>query len=265
MIYNLVSVKRVIAKVFSDLDLQEETHRITDMIEWSAEALEKIGAFPTLEIYITGKGTEPLLRVENYQCSLPVGLHSIIQVAYAENMEGPFYPMRSDTGSFDAVKGMTTETTNPLTLEVTYGTADEEDGVTSFTSDLTYVLSPGYIKTNVKEGYLMVSYNRVPVDEEGYPKIPDHVSFMEALYWYITMKLLYPQWRDGRVRDAVYYDARRSWNYYCKQAYGTAMMPNTDQLESIKNAWLRLVPELNEHRSFFSTVGQAQEIYNPNR
>ena len=46
MIYKLTSVKSVIAKVFTDLDLQEETHRVSDMIEWAGEALEKIGAFP---------------------------------------------------------------------------------------------------------------------------------------------------------------------------------------------------------------------------
>lgn len=46
MIYKLTSVKRVIAKVFTDLDLKEGDHRITDMIEWASEALLKIGAFP---------------------------------------------------------------------------------------------------------------------------------------------------------------------------------------------------------------------------
>lgn len=264
MIYNLVSVKKVIAKVFTDYDLQEETHRITDFIEWSGEAMEKIGAFPSLEIYVTGKGTEPLLEVANYQCSLPIGLHSIIQVAYAENAEGPFYPMRASTGSFEAAPGITKETVNLLTLETTYSLEDDVEGLVSNSRDLTYVVTPGYIKTNIKEGYLMLAYNRIPVDDEGFPKIPDDAGFMEALYWYIVVKLLYPQWRDGRVRDAVYYDARRSWNFYCKQAYGNALMPNADMLESIKNTWLRLVPEINEHSGFFSTLGQAQEIYNAN-
>lgn len=265
MIYNLVSVKRVIAKVFTDLELQEETHRITDMIEWSAEALEKIGAFPTLQTFVTGKGSEPLLRVENYQCSLPLGLHGIIQAAYADKPTGPFYPMRASTGSFDSVKGITKETVDQFTLETTYTVEDEQSGVIEFSNDLTYVVVPGYIKTNVKEGYIMLAYTRIPVDEDGYPMIPDDVSFMEAIYWYINMKLLYPQWKDGRIRDAVYYDARRSWNYYCKQAYGNALMPNADQLESIKNAWLRIVPEMNEHKGFFSTVGQEQVIYNAAR
>ena len=265
MVYNLTSIKRVIAKVFSDLDLQEETHRIADFIEWAAEALEKIGAFPSLQTFVTGKGTEPLLALDNYQCSLPLGLHSIIQVAYAVNPTGPFYPMRTSTGSFDYVPGLTKETVDPITQEITYSTEDDKENFVSFTEDLTYVLVPGYIKANVREGYIMLAYTRIPVDEEGYPMVPDNISFLDALYWYITMKLLYPQWRDGRVRDAVYYDARRSWNFYCKQAYGNAIMPNTDTLESNKNTWLRVVPELSEHKGFFSTLGQEQHVYNQSK
>jgi hypothetical protein len=133
------------------------------------------------------------------------------------------------------------------------------------TTDLTYVVHDGWIKTNVPEGYLMIAYQAIPTDIDGYPLVPDDPGFIEAIYWYITVKLLYPMWRDGRVRDAVYYDARNSWNFYCKQAYANAMMPNVDMLESIKNSWLRLIPEISEHDNFFSTLGQQQVIYNHNR
>ena len=70
---------------------------------------------------------------------------------------------------------------------------------------------------------------------------------------------------EGRMRDAIYYRIENKWNYYCKQAYGNAMMPNgAEQMEAIKNTWLRLVPEISEHDTFFSTLGQSQIIYNHN-
>jgi hypothetical protein len=132
------------------------------------------------------------------------------------------------------------------------------------TRDITYVITPGYIKMNVESGYIMLAYQAIPTDTKGYPLIPDDASFLEAIYWYIVMKLYYPQWVSGQIRDAVYYDARRSWNYYCKQAYGQGLMPNTDQLESIKNSWVRLVPEIKEHTSGFSALGQESRVYNHN-
>jgi len=303
MIYKLTSVKRVIAKVFTDLDLKEGDHRVADMIEWAGEALEKIGGFPSFQNKVTGKDGQPLLVISNYQAKLPCDFYSMIQVGYSTIENGPFYPMRYATGSFDY--GVSNEELNqPVDIDtmadsdlvnvvmdlytlnykdaldkinnqpnirtlVSQMLADKTIGnryaYANTTFDITYLIKNGYIKTNVREGYLMMAYQAVPTDSEGYPLIPDDQSYLEAIYWYINMKLMYPEWRQGRIRDTIYYDARRSWNFYCKQAYGNAMMPNgTEQMEAIKNVWLRLVPEINEQDTFFSTLGQSQIIYNQN-
>ena len=306
MIYKLTSVKSVIAKVFTDLDLQEETHRVSDMIEWAGEALEKIGAFPYFVNKVTGLEGRPLLELNNYQCKLPCDFYSLIQMTYSENTNGPFLPMRYSTGHFETAgdtEDITNTTITPAESDIvtftmqlydltydaalTYLNTNPEkrvliasmisDGYAKVvnidhnlgnplttTEDITYVIAHNYIKTNVRTGYIMMAYQAIPTDCDGYPMIPDEISFKEAIYWYITMKMMYPKWAEGRIRDAVYYDARRSWNYYCKQAYGDALMPNADKLESIKNAWVRLVPNLKEHASGFSTLGQEEYYYNHN-
>ena len=82
MVYNLTSVRRVIAKVFTDLDLKEGDHRISDMIEWAGEALEKIGGFPSFNTKVLGKDDLPLLELSNYQVKLPCDFHSLIQIGY---------------------------------------------------------------------------------------------------------------------------------------------------------------------------------------
>jgi hypothetical protein len=303
MIYKYTSVKTVIAKVFSDFDLKEGDHRISDMISWVGEGLEKIGAFPQFITKVTGKDDNPILVFSNYQCKLPADFHRLIQIAYCQSPTGPYYPMRYATGSFEYNSsvnepaptdvdgdGITESTLVNLAMDL-YGLdynqaltkINNEPAIRSLlvslikdktstvettssdTGDLIYVIVDNYIKTNIASGYLMMSYQAIPTDIDGYPLVPDEVSFLEALYWYVVKKLLYPMWRDGRVRDAVYNDAKSSWNYYCKQAYGNAMMPNQDQLESFKNSWLRLIPEINEHKSFFSNLGQEQIIYNANK
>lgn len=128
--------------------------------------------------------------------------------------------------------------------------------------DLQYTVKPGWINTNVREGYLKLAYTAIPRDKEGYPLVPDNASVSEAIYWYATMKLLYPLYVKGKIAQQVYFDARTSWNYYCNQAYGNMLMPNSDGIESFKNAWLRIMPEINEHDTFDSHVGQEQIVYN---
>ncbi len=303
MLYKYVSVKQVIAKVFTDLDLKEGDHRISDCIEWAGEAVEKIGSFPSFINKVTGKDDIPILEVANYQTVLPHDFHRLIQAAYGETASGPFYPMRRATGSMDWGNTLNSESgvdvdnvsDNDLVVLVqelydyTYAQAlaflnsypekgsqlsyllnekrkgKSASGGTDNTVDFTYTVTNNYIKMNTETGYIMLAYQAIPTDADGYPMIPDAASYAEAIYWYINMKLMYPQWKLGQVRDAVYYDARRSWNFYCKQAYGDAMMPDADQMESVKNAWLRLVPNINEHDTFFNTLGEQEVIFNHNR
>ena len=303
MIYKLTSCKQVIAKVFADLDLREDTHRISDMIEWCGEALLKINAFQTLVTKVTGRGGLPLLRVDNYQAQLPCDFHSMHFIQFSESEHGPFKPMRVGTGAYDTspeatpidpseelsdsipevqiikvamqlygwtyVEAVANLNSNDdlkktisnllLTKRKRYTVEDKMD-----TDYYTYVITPNYIKTNIKEGYLHMSYRAIPTDSEGYPMIPDSESFLEAIYWYIVVKLTYPEWRRGIVHGSVYQHAESKWNFYSRQAYGNAMMPDLSGMKSLINTWNKLMPNLNEDHNAYADVGTQEIVYNVN-
>ena len=94
MITKLTSIKTVIAKIIADLDLKEDDIKITDIIEWCSEAMEKIGAYtqfvPKVET----------VEIHNHQVPLPCDLHQLHQVAYSFDCDGPWFPTRKATGSF---------------------------------------------------------------------------------------------------------------------------------------------------------------------
>lgn len=136
-----------------------------------------------------------------------------------------------------------------------------KDG-TMYSYDLQYMTKPGYIMTNVPRGYIKISYYAIYTDEDSMPMIPDLESYKEAIYWYVTMKLMYPKKLKGQISQGDYYDIRNSYNFYRKQAYAEAMMPGPDEIESIKNTWHKLYPEMNDHDTFFSTSGEEQILYN---
>jgi len=300
MIYNYLSVHNIISKVLTDLDMQEEHHRIYDMIEWSGEAIKKIGAFGSFVKKVTGYGDNPDLVVSNYQAELPPDVFRVIQVFFSDKANGTYYPMRYASGSLDGAwkdkieypsTGSSYLNSDLIQLAMLlYGLSYEEAleqlndgtlnrdllisilggnerGIISFDDkgfDLQYTINDGRINVNQRDGFIRLAYEAIPVDDDGFPMIPDHESYREAIYWYIVMKLLYPKWVIGKIRDQVYFEARNSWNYYMKQAYGNAMMPNRDMMESIKNTWNRLVPEMTEHDTGYHTVGQRQIYYNNN-
>lgn len=143
------------------------------------------------------------------------------------------------------------------------GVVDHKDG-TMFSNELQYTTKPGYINTCMPRGFVKISYYAIYTDEDSMPMIPDLESYKEAIYWYVTMKLMYPKKLKGQISQGDYYDIRNSYNFYRKQAYAEAMMPTVDDLASVQNSWLKLYPEIDAHDTFYSTVGERQDIYNQN-
>lgn len=144
------------------------------------------------------------------------------------------------------------------------GVVDHRDG-TMFSNELQYTTKPGYINTCMPRGFVKISYYAIYTDEDSMPMIPDLESYKEAIYWYVTMKLMYPKKLKGQISQGDYYDIRNSYNFYRKQAYAEAMLPTVDDLETISNIYTKLYPEINDHNIFFSTSGDEQNIYNQNR
>lgn len=249
MVTQLVSSKTAIAKIMADLNLQEHELRISDIRSWIAEAVEKIGGVTKLNHKVSGVDGEPILKLSGHQVQLPCDLHQLQQVAYSRTPCGPWYPMRKATGSFAAwdenTKGFYHPRNNTNTSE-----------------QVQYIVKPGFIMSNMRDGFLKLSYNAIPVDDDYYPMIPNMASYQEAIYWYVAMKMMYPQYLRGELPSDRYSEMRKSWNFYRQQAYAEVLMPNLDELESIKNNWNKFYPELGEHDTFYTSVGEEQDLYN---
>lgn len=298
MITNLVSSKRIIAKVLADLDLEEKDIRISDWREWIGEALEKIGAMTQFIPKVSGEDGAPIIKLTNHQAELPCDLHQLHSVSYSYKCNGPWRDMRKSTGSFSVWGGQGNECCNkydtPIQDEIIVnlmidliGNIDKTEALeilntnqnaktilsnlikshgstgryNHYLHDLTYNVKPGYIMTNVPCGYLRLSYSSIPMDEEGYPLVPDMASFSEAIYWYITQKHYYPKRLRGEIDRRDHTEMKMSWNFYRQQAYTEAIMPNVDEMESLKNVWVRLYPNQRAHQSHYDFIGQRENIY----
>jgi len=249
----MISVQQVIAKVLSDLDIREEAIRISDCIEWASEAVEKIGSVKQLNRKVSGTNGLGVLPIVGHQVQIPFDLHRLNSVAWSRTGTGNWHPMTLATGAFSVWSAKDIK-----------NTVDTSMGPGILNQELKYSIKPRYIMTNVEDGFLKLSYDSIPLDENGYPLIPDIISYIEAIYWYITVKLKYPDYMAGRLNREVYYDMRRSWNFYCKQAYGDSLMPTSDEMETIKNNWTKLVPDVYANNNFYDTIGDIQVIKTQN-
>ena len=244
MIYKLTSSKEIISKVYRDLNLRD-ANRWQDMIEWIGEGLEAIGAFPQLVRRVED------ITIDEYKACLPCDFYKIQQVMFNGLQLLPLNATLANTfDPQDASQDYLSQDIDTVTLannvrKGNYG----------------YYIEDCYIKTNFRDGEITLAYMGFPVDDDGFPKVPDDYYYKEALLAYIIKKLKYPEYITGAIPQYIWKDIEMNWEYKCGQARANANMPDLPMLESMKNIWVRMIPNINESSNFFNDLGSP---YNPN-
>ena len=281
MIYNYTKCESVIAKIMADLDSSEIRQRTSDIREWIFEAVDKIGAPMQYISKESGEDGFPILMIEDYQVPIPEDLHVLDGVAYSVTPHGPWKPMKTSTAIFKHNKhrggvGDMREHLMPhlTTSQSQFYTINTMKYLNRMTNDgqmeqPEYFIKPGWIVTNQKHGFIKLAYKAIATDERGYPLIPDLSSYQEAIYWYVTMKLSFSKWLNGKLGGRgvntgqnIYTYIQQQWNFYRNQAYAEAMMPTADDMQNIKNDWNKLIPDWDGDDTFFKNIGTEQITYN---
>lgn len=255
MIYKTVSAKAVIAKVYRDLKPTTDNW-VGDAVEWIGEALEYIGYFTGLE------KKAMVLKVENYRTLLPCELVDIIQVEH----NGSALPYGTDTAGYDlpnaprttspqpygesevATAGVfqTDVMADPQGSEAFYQRRDVKN--TQYSGSEYYVINPDYLQTSFESGEVKIHFTAYPVCEDGYPKVPDNIYYKQALEWYIIRQMLMGGYTHPFLNWQV---ADAKWGQYCISAQNDAAYPSIDKVETFKNMWVRMIPNINAHSDFF--------------
>lgn len=217
---NYTTIEILFAKIISDLDLRDKSPDTSLWVEWSAEALRKIGAVPQFVVRnATVKdayGTPPILEISNYQSKLPSDFYKELIVGFsADSEEGPFYVITPNTKVADFCQ-----------------------------NDYNYSIYHPYIRINNDVGYVKMSYRAMPTDENGFPYIPDTEEMKEAIKWYIEMMMMYQEFRRNKEGGGPKYsNAKAEWAAWKQRAYASIMMPQSEaELNEIASIWLRSVP-----------------------
>lgn len=227
MITGFKSIKVIIAGLYRDLGYNTEIN-FGDCVEWCADGLSMIGAYSQF----TDKNE--CLEVCNHQVLLPCDFYRIIDLNYNDR------PIRWATN----------------TLVSLYGCQGCKIPVCC-TDDYFYI-SQSHIKTSFKEGKLCMTYLAIPSDEEGYPMVPDDVYYDKALKAYCTYMLDRIEFRKGKLTEIAYRDSEKDWYFYVNSARGSANMPGIEQLERLKNQWVRMIPQQNEFSKNFRNIGTPE-------
>ena len=281
MINKLTTVHSVISKVVRDLGLGDNEVPWQDMIEWMAEGLEFIGS------YYQFKEKEAIILVEDFKGVLPCDFHKPIKYLEGCSMgnlgSGPFWTLVNsvlkDTGFQDADNDNVIDMLSFQKIQLMhynktgynknfYRTLQHNRNLmgagSTFTGlDNSYNVNLDTITAGFRFGSISLRYLAMPVDEQGYPLIPDDVAFREALMWRCAEKMAMRgyQFKNTQLND--FEVGKFYWNKYCMQARGNANAPDPEMMQRLANIWGTLAPNYKEYYEDFNNLG-ANTVYNLN-
>ena len=58
--------------------------------------------------------------------------------------------------------------------------SDQSMNATPMTGKIVYTIKPGFINLNTRSGFVKISYDSIPVDQHGYPLIPDRCIILRG-------------------------------------------------------------------------------------
>lgn len=234
MISNFKSIKTLIAKLYRDLNINTELPE-DSIVEWVAEALNIIGAFGQYN------SISDCLELNAGKSKLPCNFYKLVDITYNNK---PLYWSSNSVAT-------------------NYGCSNCQIPICNDNKcEYTFYLNNSYIITNIENPTtgLCIVYLGMPVDDEGYPLIPDDPMYDKALAAYITYMLDYQDWRRGKIVDKVYQKSEFDWLFYVNSARGAANMPNTAMLEGLKNIMVRLMPRTSEYKKGFKNLGKQENL-----
>ena len=293
-IYKTISSKAVIRKVFRDLKPHNDNF-IDDAIEWIGEALEHIGAATQL------CKKNCVLDIKDHKTLMPADLYYINQVAInssvspnsaaeldtlttkVKDLQAEIAAAQDDGIEYASTTSVLHEINSRIVVleniyfknenhlqPLQYGASDFHRSMhcegcvnENIIYEDTYIVDCDYIKTSFESGKICISYMAFPTDEDCFPLVPDDISFMEAMFWYIYKKMLlsFRAPIETKVNGLNYQFAEQQWQKYCTQARNAANFPDIDRYESFMNQWVRMIPNMNRHDIGFEQLNNREDIY----
>lgn len=169
-----------------------------------------------------------------------------------ETIEREDIPMGEVTTQIEDEDIVTTTTSDyysPLNAGVTVGIVDK------------YMVQDGEIITTMEEGELELTYKAFPLDNNGFPKIPDNPKLIELIKWSILERAGIQLWYQDKLTERKYNHIESKYLYYKKAASNQLKINSIPEMEAFKNRFMRLNIDPNLYGNDFINYGY-EDNYN---
>lgn len=109
--------------------------------------------------------------------------------------------------------------------------------VKSIVPDIPYSSSGGFLTLNLPDGAeVEITYQAMPVDERGYPLIPDNAAVRQAVMWFLAKNLVL----GGVIKTVNFGYAEQEWQWRCRSARAELNVMNINAWHKVQQDFVSL-------------------------
>lgn len=242
-----VSTMRILEGVARDAAYDNVS--IGDALEWLWEVIEYLN----IPLYYVDDIV--YIDVEDYRGRMPENFQKLVQVRdYVTKtplLESKYLFFKSPNKTpLDQIQAIV----NVEGGSVEYSTS-QQSASTRY-DQYTYKIEEGWIYTEYSTTKIEMAYKAFPIDENGFPKVPEDAKFLRALKAFIIMKLDYLGWRKGLISEAIYRNSEQDYYYAAASAQSKANMPNLEMMEAMRRQSSLLVSDPTQYLKSFKYINR---------
>ena len=111
----------------------------------------------------------------------------------------------------------------------------------------------GFIVVDVPDGTVAtLVFQGMPVDERGYPVVPDNAAVRQAIMWWLARILVL----QGVITKVTFNQCEAEWQWRCGSARADLNVMNLNDWNKVSNNYLRLNPLKDQHRKNYAELGK---------
>lgn len=133
-------------------------------------------------------------------------------------------------------------------------------GYTGYRDELSYKVQNHIIYTSFKKGEVKINYKAIPVDEDGFPLIPDNPTYHKALELYIKVQVFTILFDQNKIKQEVLKHTEQQYSWAAGQLISEYNIPSNDELESISRSWTTLIQRVGDFDNGFKSLGDREYL-----
>jgi len=238
--FQYAPIEKIIEMIYRDYKFIQDI-KVSDVLEWVGAIYGFFKVPGMFRQKITGMDVlTPNITITQYRGSLPIDFRKILKAGIRDYDTKEVY--RKSLGTFTKFQH----------------SLDEEPYNTNV--DKLYNISGGYIFVEDETATLEMCYEAFPIDERGYPLIPDDQKVLEYAKEYISEKIAFNLLAAGKITRDIWDIIEKRRMFRAGSAHSSLIMPDVDTMESWTWARLRLMPRIMDHETSFAYFGSREDL-----